>query len=444
MNLYFNNEEYFLVKNTTLNGVKYSLFMDNNTKSKIIILNDNKEIVMDDYLTNDIMSQVFRKYSEKYAFYEDLDISDIILEENTQSKETPLPPERVKQLTEILKKVAHNQFEDILSKEEIDRRIEENLENIVIDPTIATPKEYNHITKTIKLQDSYYQEAIGQILYHEFLHALTYPGVQRLIVFGTDERYEYGRGINEGIISVLQSNRKTKGFTSYKEKFSYPYETELVELLKIVYENTNEAKKDNINFYDEFVKNPNKVIDMLYTIYEQDESYIEYGPNVDEKTKDSQKMSRALSFIIDMDEIDRIVDEDKKKEVYNRLKDELEELLINQIKHEIPKDEFELFNVLYSLEGFQLKTKEEREIIEKCKKDIIKEFLNNDDLTINDLEETLQPFDRQSILTDEEKSMQSLYMSLCKDYSKADIRYHGILKTIQEVKQELQKKKSID
>lgn len=444
MNLYFNNEEYFFIRNTTFNGVKYSLFMDNNTKSKVLILNDNKDIIIDEQLSNNIISQVFRKYSEKYAFYDTFDFSSIILEEEKKVK--PLPPERVKQLTDAMKKIAHNQFEDILTTEEIDRRIEENLKDIVIDPGIATPGEYDHDAKTIRLQDSYYQETIGKILYHEFLHALTYPGVQRLIVFGSDEKYEYGRGIDEGIISVLQNNRKTKAFTPYTENLSYPYESELVELLKIVYENTNKAKKENLNFYDEFIKNPNIVIDNISTIYEQDESYINYGPNVKQKTKDNQRMSRAIDLIIDIDEIDRYVDEKKKEDIYNKVKDELENLLINQITHETPTNETELFNVLYSLESFQLKSKDTRERIENCKKEVIKEFLrNNTDFTIDDLEELLPPFDRQSDLTNKEISMETLLIKIYRDYSRADIRCKGILKTIKEVREELKsKKKNID
>jgi hypothetical protein len=169
-----------------------------------------------------------------------------------------------------------------------------------------------------------------------------------------------------------------------------------------------------------------------------------YGPNVSEKTKESQKMRRALNFILDMDDIDR-AKYPQNEEIYNRLKDELETLLINQITNNFPKDEIELFNVLYSLEGFQLKSKDNREEIEKCKKNIIKQFLiNNNNFTIDSLKELLIPFDRQSIYSGREKGERSLFIVTFKDYSEADIRYVEILKTIQEVKQELQKAKSID
>ena len=441
MNLYFNNEEYFFVKNTKFNGVKYTLFIDYNTKSKILILDEDNNIIMDKYLTNSIMSQVFRKYSERYA--EDDEDYEYFLEEY---EEKPLSKERFNEICNKLKRLVFNQFgENVISEEEINRRINENLETIVIDPSIETAAQYDHRQKKILLLDPSFEENITIILYHEFLHALTSPGVQKVIAFGDEEEYEYGRGIDEGIIASLQKARRTKRFIPYEENISYPYESELVELLKIVYENTNEAKKDNLNFFDEYIKEPNKTLEKVNTIFQQDEGYLLKHSNLDDFKKETIGMSRALNFIVDMDDLYNAKDE-KKEDIYIGIKKQLENLLIKQISNDFPTNERELYDVLFSLEGFQLKSRDKSEEIEKFKKEVIKDFLKrNDSMEIEDLENWMPPFDRQSDLSENERKTATMFTILTRDYSKADIRCQNILNTFKEVKNELtNKKKKID
>ena len=443
MNIYFNNEEYFFIKNTKLNGIKYMLYMDNNTKSKVLIIDENKNIILDKYLSNNIMSQVFRKYSEIYTDEYDEDLSI-----KAMNNEKPLTQKGFQNLCTNLKRMAYNQFKDILTQEEIDRRIDENLETIVIDPDLETIGQYDHINKKISLNSS---NIPIEYVYHEFLHALTYPGVQKIIAFGDEESYEYGRAIDEGIIATLQKGEKTKVFTPYRMNINYPYETELLSLLKIVYENTIEAKKQNLNFFDEFIKNPNGTLERINTIFQQNEHYLLKYSNMSETDIETIGMSKALNFIVDLDEIYKEgekedADVNKQEELYNELRTQLEDLLIKQIQNDFPNNENELYDALFSLEGFQLKSFEKSEDIEKFKKEVIIEFLNrNKHFTIDTLEENLPPFDRQIELTNEEKGTLRLITALTKDYSQADIRCNGILKTLREVKEQLNtKNKKID
>jgi len=447
MNLYFNNEEYFLVKNTKLNGKNYTLYMDDNTKSKIIILDEDNNIVIDKYLSNNIMSQVFRKYSEKYA--DDYSANEYIDDEINQ--ETPLSQETFNKLCDKFKKYVIYQFgKNVISEEEIDRRIKENLESIVVDPNIDIPGEYSVKEKKIRIQNDVLEYELYFIIYHEYLHALTSPGVQRVLVYGQSEEYEYGRGIDEGIIASLQRCKKTKSFTPYIENISYPHESELTDLIAIVYENTNKAKKDNLNFYDEFIKDSNKTLERIYTIFEQNEEYLQKYSNISEKDKTTIGMSKALEFVLDMDElygigtVDKSIDKAPQKEaIYNKLKKQLENLLMKQITNEFPTTERELYEVLYSLESFKLKSRDDNDEIDKFKKELIKEFLNrNKDISLDELEDQIPPFDRQNTLNEDTKKALILYTLIFKDYNKADPRCINIVESIKELKQEKHTKKN--
>lgn len=441
MNIYFNNEEYFYVKRTNLNGVIYTLYMDSNTKSKVLIMDNDNNIILDQYLTNNIMSQVFKKYSEIYA--NDLDLYE---EETLDIKEPyPIPHDKYIQLIDKCKELAYRQFQDILTKEEIDRRIDNNLESIYIDPNLSSLGIYNHTGKRITLSSLVSIDAITLFLYHEFLHSLTYPGVQKVLAFGDSEEYEYGRGIDEGIISNLQEGRKTKKFVPYKENISYPEESELVELLKIVYENTNEAKEKNLNFYDEYIKEPNKLVERINTIYQQNEDYLQKNSEISEKDKTTFGMNKALNFIIDVDELGDKKGLDKEHSL-RKLKDELKNLLINQISNDFPTNLKDLYNVLYSLEGFQLKSSNRYEEIDKFKKEVIKRFLDeNKDISLDEIEDSLPPIDRQSDLSEEDQRLIILYNAIFRDYSKADPRCKRIAQSISEVRKEKNiKRKNID
>ena len=448
MNLYFNNEEYFFIKNTKLNGINYTLYMDDNTKSKIIILDENKNIVIDKYLSNNIMSQVFRKYSEKYAD----DYSDDEYIDEEMYEETPLSQETFDKLCDKFKKYVIYQFgEDVISEEEIDRRIKENLESIVIDPTLEIPGQFSFQEKKIRIQSDVLELELYFILYHEYLHALASPGVQKVIAYSQTEEYEYGRGIDEGIIASLQRCRKTKKFTPYIENISYPHESELTDLIAIVYENTNKAKKDNLNFYDEYIKDSNKTLERIYTIFEQNEEYLQKYSNISEKDKTTLGMSKALDFVLEMDELYGIGPVDnknmesktKKEDIYNKLKKQLENLLMKQIINDFPTTERELYEVLYSLESFKLKSRENNGEIDKFKKEVIKEFLNrNKDISLDELEDQVPPFDRQNTLSEDTKKGLLLFTLLFKDYSKADPRCIKIVESIKELKQEQHTKKN--
>ncbi len=448
MNLYFNNEEYFFVKNTKLNGINYTLYMDDNTKSKIIILDENKNIVIDKYLSNNIMSQVFRKYSEKYAD----DYSDNDYLDDEMYKETPLSQETFDKICDKFKKYVLYQFgKDVISEEEIDRRIKENLKSIVIDPALEIPGEYSFKEKKIHIQNNILELELYFILYHEYLHALASPGVQKVIAYGQSEEYEYGRGIDEGIIASLQRCRKTKKYTPYVENISYPYESELTDLIAIVYENTNKAKKDNLNFYNEYIKDSNKTLERIYTIFEQNEEYLQKYSNISEKDKTTIGMSKALDFVLDMDELYGIgtidsknMDKKEKKEaIYNKLKNQLENLLMKQIINDFPTTDRQLYEVLYSLEGFKLKSRGNNNEIDKFKKEVIKEFLKrNKEISLDELEDHIPPFDRQNTLDEDTKKGLILFTLLFKDYSKADPRCVNIVESIKELKKEQYTKKN--
>ena len=69
----------------------------------------------------------------------------------------------------------------------------------------------------------------------------------------------------------------------------------------------------------------------------------------------------------------------------------------------------------------------------------------SDSMEIEDLENWMPPFDRQSDLSENERKTATMFTILTRDYSKADIRCQNILNTFKEVKNELtNKKKKID
>ena len=219
----FNDKEYICIKKVSVEGNEYYVFLDSENKKNVKITDTYLNTISDKETLRKVSSSVFAIFNGIiYNKADDKEEKDTIVYNGKEIElhEIELRADVFESVIKALKKEFFGHFgRGVISEEELDRRISENLTAIVIsnkflDDNCTHSGEYCVNTKTIKLASLSFKDPISiSILFHEFIHAITSPGARKdAYIEGLDDEniYNYGSYIDEGIVSYrkLISSKK--------------------------------------------------------------------------------------------------------------------------------------------------------------------------------------------------------------------------------------------
>ena len=131
---------------------------------------------------------------------------------------------------------------------------------------------------------------------------------------------------------------------------TYDEERNIIGIIKILYDNVKE--KNELNFIEAFIKDPERTLERFYKIIEKDQKFI--NRKINEKRAKNISLKKGMRFVINMDKLGKQRDEDNIEALeknYSSLIDMLFEIYKRQIQNiEIENLEV-LYNTLYQIES---------------------------------------------------------------------------------------------
>jgi hypothetical protein len=439
-----NGIEYIQVKEYLFNQKKYYLYFDVDKNEKVIICDNNKELVIDPIIITSILRKAFHiDTGIKYAEDENTDSEQESSEnDDTDSEEIS---DEYEILSETEKEIIFARMKElffykfgrnVLSEEELDRRIAENIKNIVIVDELE--KDNNNIVngcyifplKEIRIIKSNKDtEMFDSIMFHEFIHGIVGEGLTRKITYvfelDNEETYSYGNRIEEGIVSLIQFMYEYDKWEPFSNRGTYDFERNLALQLRALCKNV--SGKDLII---QFIKDPQNTLPMINKIFE-DRTRALNGQLTERELK-LASMRDSFEFLLDFEDMSRENDSSKKLEIFNKLEQELTQIYVLQIKRMPIRTIEELYDLLYEIEGFGLNLGQKSESIEQLKINIIQEFLaNNPNIKLYNIKRNLPKNTKTTLISREQR----LLIAIFGNNDTADIRYSGIKSSLEKVQE---------
>lgn len=425
----FNGIEYLKIKDIKINENVYSVFIDIKTQTKAIICDGNLEEVKDKNISNEVMQKVFDKKSniiyERYdyeGFYDEIGEDEVY--------EIKLDDSKLQNFYTLMKKIFFEKFGNLLTEEEIDNLILQNIETVVLKRKSEYQELFGYYecdSKQITLKVTKSGEIPKKVAFHEFIHGIC-GGHGAVKIINEEENFVYGKSIDEGIVSYIENMSHSRKWEKFKENGSYDEYRRIVGQLIILYENLPET--NDLNFIEQYIKDPEGTlfrINEIFTDYIKSEN-----PNENDREINLLAMRESLNFVVNMDDIERMAKDNN--EIRLQKMQQLEQILIklyvNQISRIKVTTKQQLYELLYQIEGFNENLTEKSSIIENMKKEKIKEFLeNNAEIKLYNILEELPKETKDSIFTKEER----LFHAIFGDRKLEDPRYKGVRDSIKEV-----------
>ena len=389
----FNEKEYLLQREVEYNNSKYSIWIDTEKRDSAVVLDKNENKIEDRKTINGVMEKVFKKHSdihyeinsdskqldiEDYMDFDILQIDDF-KEEKDATDEKEITGERREELITEAKEMFIKRFGNkILSNEELDERIRKNIKSIKLVYSDYFAGQYNENKKSISLNENW----SSSTFFHEFIHGLVHPGGIKEIHIGEDESYEYGRGLDEGIVTWIQAKAGNNDI-SYVPLYC------IVNQLKILYDN---VKTDEYDFIGAYIREPERMLERVNEIFEDYTRNTARGLN--QRDIELESMRDSLDFVVKTDDLCKlymgsvIEDEDNYSDMMKLLQSiekKLYKIYGTQMVNREISSNLELINSLEEIYDYKEKTMNSYDVYPIVSTVIDKYLMENPEETIDDI-----------------------------------------------------------
>lgn len=430
---YFNGTEYIAIKNVKFNEKTYTIYFDTNTQTNALICNESGDILQDKSMIKEIMDANFPKASDIVSsIFEEWDghfedeIEEVSYPEETKSK--------IIKNTKLLfwKKFGH----DVLTEQELDRRLKK-IKDISLSKTMHSGKdtsiaEWDSEKRTIRIlsKDLDTSKIYNRISFHEGIHAITdlggNHGARRYLRVNEDE-YEYGIGIDEGIVSYIEDMESSKRWKEFARIGSYDEPRRIIGEIATLYDNMHLGQEHS--FIEQYIIDPSGTLGRLNEVFEEN-SRIK-NPNLTKREHSLDSMRKSLNFVLKLDDLISSRDPEERKQLSDECETILADLYICQTRNTEAKSLDQLYEILYNIEGFNTNLTERNSQISALIEEKIREYqVANPDVTLSEIIELLP----NKVSSSPEISKEDrLFFAISDEELPADPRYEAVLKEITKI-----------
>ena len=438
--------EFLNIKKVNVNNKEYTIYFDTESYTKVLICDDCGEIINDKETIKEIMEMTFKKASDIH-FYNDFE------EENDNKRVKCSEEERKKIIENVVKIIFFKKFgKKVISEEELDNKLDKNVKSVYLIDYGERNYEgiYNSKDKSIDLCtiDFNKKNIYISVVFHEFVHGIvgdTNGAIKKISIFPLsskdeideyefeqDYEYEYGNGIDEGIVSYIESMNNAREWEKFSERGSYDLNRNLVVLLATLYDNVSNRGKNN--FFEQYILDSSGTLGRINDIFEE---YVrDKNPDKTDREIKLLSMRKSFNFVISVDEILKSEDKniDNGISIFQECVDELSEIFEFQILRKKLENDRDLFETIYQVEGYLENSSGENEKIRQAIRKKIEEYLSiKKDLTIEKIIEVFPQKNKDTLNTLNMSSEKKLLMEILGE-TIIDSRYNNIILELQKMK----------
>ncbi len=353
---YFNGTEYISIKNVKFNEKTYTIYFDTNTQTNALICNESGDILQDKSMIKEIMDANFSKASDIVSSI--LDYENDYTDDEEKIEEVSYPEEAKAKIIKNTKQLFWEKFgHNVLTDQELDRRLKK-IKDITLSKTMHSGKdtsiaEWDSEERKIRILSEDLDTGIAyyRISFHEGIHAITdfgeNHGARRYLRVNEDE-YEYGIGIDEGIVSYIEDMESSKRWEKFKRIGSYDEPRRIIGEIATLYDNMRLGQKHS--FIEQYIIDPSGTLGRVNEIFEENSRM--KNPNLTEREHSLNSMRKSLNFVLKLDDLILSRDSEERKQLSDECQTILADLYICQIKNTETKSLDQLYEILYNIEGF--------------------------------------------------------------------------------------------
>lgn len=405
---YIDNEQYAFFKNQKIDQNNYAIYLDIKTKSKIKVFDANNNLITNKDELNEILN-----YSVHISFQcsdvdEDLNAAlwkefGAIIEHGLyQGEKERYSFKEEKQIISKLKSIFYEKFGNIISEEQLDKRIKNSIYGIYKVEKIKSTEDniagsYDSELKEIVISSSIENEITYDVLFHEFIHAIVNIGglAQKLdskeyiyenCLESNSKIYEYGSYLDEGIVSYIEYMKNSKDMEKFKIVHSYDNPRRLIHHLVKLY--NNEPNKSEKSLIDEYIIDSQSILPKIFDIFK---SYIKnINTNLSPEEIEEQATLKYFEFISKTDKLENC-SHIESVVLLQECENMLSEIFISQINSKPVTTKEQLEDIIFKIEYFKTDLSSENIHITNLIEKKIKEFSSqNPDLKIKYFESVYQ------------------------------------------------------
>lgn len=394
---YFNGKEYLAIRKVRHNEKVYTIYFDTQTQTNVLIGNDFGDVLEDKLIIKEIMDANFLKASNILTSNldeQDKDFEDE-MEETEQNVDEPYSRKNTELILKKIKKMFFNKFGmDVLTNEQLDERLQA-IKGICLSRKLRSGEEsvgeWDSEECIIRiLSDNLDTTRTNyQVVFHEIIHAITflngYNGTKKCISVD-DDMHEYGRGVNEGIVSYIENMKKSKKWQEFEHTGSYDQQRRIISQIATLYDNMNLGGEHN--FIELYIIDPANTLGRINEIFE--EKHRKENPNLTDRQYALNSMRESFNFILNLDDMILAKESEEREQLLAECESVLVDLYISQIRNTKIKSLEHLYEILYNIEGFNSNlTKRSLEIGFLIEAKIREYQAENSNVTLSDIIESL-------------------------------------------------------